>query len=241
VLAFTDRGAGPSAIFLHGIGSDRHRWSPVVELLVDDLRCVSVDLPGHGESPSDGCDAISAATAVHEVVEALDLGPTVVVGHSLGGNVALVLGALYAPRSVVAVDPVPLHLPHLADGLAPYADRLQGDDFEAAFLEWEHDRFGLDQPEALHPCRETVLAYWSSTLRREDAEALQPQFADALAAIAVPTLVVLGDRPTPEDADVLATMSTTTVDVFDGLGHFLHLADAPRFADRLRAWVAALP
>ena len=180
---------------------------------------------------------VSAATAVRELVEHLALDPAAVVGHSLGANTALLNAALFAPRSVVAVDPVPLHLPHLVDSLAPYAERLQGDDFVAAFREWEHAQFGLEAAEALDPKQSTVLAYWSGLLVREDAEAVQPRFEGALAAIAVPTLVVLGADPTPEDAAILATMSTTTVEVFDGLGHFLHLEDPQRFADRLRSWV----
>ena len=240
VLVFDDDGDGLALVFAHGMGSGRNRWAPVVDLLVDDFRCIRVDLPGHGDSPDDGCDVVSAATAVQEVIDHLGLAPVAVVGHSLGANVALVHGALFSPTSVVAVDPVPLHLPHLADAIAPYADRLRGDDFAAAFAEWEHETFGLDAPEALRPRQATVLAYWSGLFRREDAEAVQPQFAGALAAIAVPTLVCLGAEPTPEDGAVLATMTSATVEVFDGLGHFLHLADPPRFADRLRAWAGTL-
>jgi pimeloyl-ACP methyl ester carboxylesterase len=238
VLAYSDDGDGPALVFVHGIGSGRNRWAPVVDLLVDDFRCVRVDLPGHGDSPDDGCDAISAATAVHEVVEHLDLDPVTVVGHSLGANAALLLGALHPPASVVAVDPVPLHLPHLSDGVAPYVDRLRGDDFLGAFHEWEQAQFGLDAAEALQPRQSTVLAYWSGLLDRADAEAVQPQFEAALAAITVPTLICLGADPTPEDEAVLATMVTATVEVFDGLGHFLHLEDPPRFAERLRAWMS---
>lgn len=251
VLACDDRGNpdGPAVMFAHGIGSSRRRWAGIVDRLVDDLRCVTVDLPGHGDSPADGCDGVSAAAAVQEVVERLGVATPVVVGHSLGGNTALIHGALFGPRAVVAVDPVPLFLPHLADALAPYADRLEGDDFEAAFHEWEQNTFALRElPSPLAtelmsgvvPKQEVVLAYWAGVLRRPAAEATQEQFAAALAAVTVPTLVLLGAEPTPEDAAVLGSMPTTTTEVV-GDGHFLHLVDEARFADRLRAWIAALP
>ena len=54
MLAYSDDGEGPALVFVHGIGSGRYRWAPVVDRLVDDFRCVSVDLPGHGDSPDEG-------------------------------------------------------------------------------------------------------------------------------------------------------------------------------------------
>lgn len=242
-LAHDDRGSGPPLVFLHGIGSSRRRWDGIVDGLVGDFRCLAVDLPGHGDSPPVGCNGVEAAGAVAALVERLELPPPVLVGHSLGGVVSLLTAALYGARSVVAVDPVPLHLPHLAATLAPYRERLLGADFDAAFTEWEQT-LGLDRlPEptqGLHPDAEVVRSYWSGVLDPEAAAATQVDFALGLASITVPTLVVLGDGPTPEDAAILATMATTTVDVFDGLGHFLHLVDPDRFTARLRQWVGGL-
>jgi pimeloyl-ACP methyl ester carboxylesterase len=249
VLAYSERGSGPTVVLAHGLASDRSRWDPVVDLLADELRCVSVDLPGHGESSPEGSDVVSAVMAVHELVKGLGLEPAAVVGHSLGANIALVYGALFGPRSVVAVDPTPLHLPHFSDSLAPYAQRLQGDDFEAAFHAWE-GRFALDQlPEPLgralaagiQPRKDVVLSYWADLLDHDMAEAAQQRLAAALASITCPTLLCLAEPPSPEDAAIIAPMATTTVEVFHGLGHFLHLVDPERFATRLRTWVASLP
>lgn len=246
MLAFSDTGAGQPLVLVHGIGSDRRRWEPLVEQLADDHRCVAVDLPGHGESPAEGCDLLSATVAVHEVVEHLGLAEPVVVGHSLGASLGLLHGALYPSTSVVAIDPVGLHLPHLAASLAPYRHRLQGDDFAAAFAEWEA-RFPLDlvpEPlrsevrEATHPAQEVVLSYWRTTLDEEASASVQPLLADTLASIAVPTLVLLADEPTVEDRAVLDRMRTTTVEVHPELGHYPHLVDPPGFCRRVREWEA---
>ena len=248
-LGYDDVGEGEALVFLHGIGSDRTRWQCVVDRLADGYRCVSVDLPGHGDSPAEGCDGLSAAAAVDGLLVALDIDHPVFVGHSLGGVVSLIAGALYGPRSVVAVDPVPLHLPHLTERLAPLRDRLLGDDFDAAFAEFEAT-LGPDlvpEPrrsailDGFHPRPEVVRSYWSGLLDPEAVDATQSSFADALAAVVVPTLVVLAEPPTPEDAALLAGMPTTTVEVFDGMGHYLHLVNPERFATRLRRWVADLP
>jgi pimeloyl-ACP methyl ester carboxylesterase len=246
VLAYEEHGSGPALVFVHGIGTDRRRWAPVVELLTDDFRCVSIDLPGHGGSPDEGCDQLSACSLLHELAQRLDLRPHLIVGHSLGANTALVYGALHPPRAVVSVDPVPLYLPHFADSLAPYVERLRGGDYDAAFLEWE-ERFRTDDVPAqnlrgtIRPRAEIGLSYWRSLLSRDDAEALQPLFNATLAAITVPTLVCLGDPPSAQDAAILSTMGSTTVEVYEGQGHFLHLIDPERFATRLRRWIAQLP
>lgn len=247
MLAYSERGAGEPLVLLHGIGADRRRWDPLVDLLSDSFRCVAVDLPGHGASPAEGCDLLSATVAVHELVEHLGLASPVVVGHSLGASAVLLYGALFAPRSVVSIDPVGLHLPHLAASLAPYADRLRGEGFAAAFAEWE-EQFQVELVpaqlrEAMQhtapPRQEVVLSYWQTALDPAACEAAQPAFAGALASITAPTLVCLAQPPTPEDAAVLATMPSTQVEVHVGKGHYLHLVDVEGFCRRLRQWVQA--
>ena len=248
VLAHDDVGTGPALVFVHGLGSDRTRWAPVVERLAGEFRCISVDLPGHGASGDEGCDALSATVAVRETWTALDVEVPIVVGHSLGSVVALLSAALFAPRSVVAVDPVHLYTPHLCEHLAPFRERLLGDDFDAAFAEWEQtlDLGPVDDAEraaifsGLHPRAETVRSYWRVVLDPVAAAAGQAPMTAALAGITVPTLVVCAATPTPEDTAILDQMATTTVEVVPGAGHFLHLVDPDGFALRLRHWVREL-
>lgn len=245
-LAWSDTGTGPGRplVLLHGIGSNRHRWDPIVAQLAAGHRCIAVDLPGHGDSPMDGCDSVSAALAVQALIAHLGLRDAAVVGHSLGATVALLHAAVCGGGPVTAVDPVPLHLPALADSLAPYADRLQGDDFEDAFLEWEqtldHGPPAAGAPtwaDQLEPRAETVLSYWRPLLARADAEAVLGGFRAALGSIPSPVLVLLAAEPTPEDAELLAEIPDATVEVFAGQGHWLHLVDPNRFATRVRTWL----
>jgi pimeloyl-ACP methyl ester carboxylesterase len=234
-------------VLAHGLGADRSRWDPIVDRLAGEFRCVAVDLPGHGASSDEGCNAIEATTAVHDVVRHLGLDAPTIVGHSLGATIALVYGAVYGPRSLVALDPVGLHLPDLAEAIGPFADRLRGDDFDAAFSEWEaallapvpaDRRAGLQSE--IRPRQEVVLSYWSTLLDLDAARESQPGFDAAVAGITVPALVCLADPPSPADAAVLATMETATVEVYEGGTHFLHLLDPERFATRIADWVRSL-
>jgi len=83
-------------LLIHGIGSTRAFWDPVVPLL-SDVDCVAIDVPGFGAAP-----AIEPPVTVPRLAAALDdesLGPVVVIGHSLGGMIAQDL-ALLAPERV---------------------------------------------------------------------------------------------------------------------------------------------
>lgn len=103
-LAFEESGAGsPTFLFVHGLACDRRVWLPQVQDLGRDHRCIAVDLRGRGESPvAFPCDVTAAARDLAALATTLGLGPAVVVGHSLGGLVALTLNHLH-PELVLGV------------------------------------------------------------------------------------------------------------------------------------------
>ncbi len=86
------RGDGPDVLFLHGLDSDSSVWGPTVDLLAGDHRCVSIDLPGHGQSPSPDDPAAYGREAVLDDIDELitdSTRPTTLVGHSLGGYLGM--------------------------------------------------------------------------------------------------------------------------------------------------------
>jgi pimeloyl-ACP methyl ester carboxylesterase len=104
------RGTGSPVVLLHGIGHSRHAWDPIVELLAQHREVVTVDLPGHGDSPlprGDGPLGVEELTDLIEqfLVDAGIDGP-LVVGNSLGGAIALELARRGAASSVVALAPI---------------------------------------------------------------------------------------------------------------------------------------
>jgi pimeloyl-ACP methyl ester carboxylesterase len=110
-LAFDRRGAGaPPLVLIHGIGSRRGAWRPVVERLVAERETIALDLPGFGDSPplSDGVRPTVAALtdAVQAFLERQGLDRPHVAGNSLGGGIALELGRRGVVRSVAALSPI---------------------------------------------------------------------------------------------------------------------------------------
>src|SRR6201988_345533 len=97
-------GATRPLVFLHGWCGDREYWKHQVEVFAADYRVVALDQAGHGESGK-GRKAWTAdglAGDVEAVVKALGLKRVILVGHSMGGSVAL-LAAKRMPGTVVAV------------------------------------------------------------------------------------------------------------------------------------------
>lgn len=115
-------GKGPTILCLHGVTANAFVWLPVMASLADRFRLVAIDQRGHGRSQSSGFtawDADAYASDVAEVVLALEAGPTIVVGHSLGARNALVAGARF-PRlvtGVIAIDFTPFIEPPVFDSL----------------------------------------------------------------------------------------------------------------------------
>lgn len=91
-----DPGAG-GVLLVHGVAAHTHWWDPIAPLLArrSGRRIVAVDLAGHGDSGRrPRYDLRSWATDVLAVVRQAGLGPApVIVGHSMGGMVALLAGA----------------------------------------------------------------------------------------------------------------------------------------------------
>jgi pimeloyl-ACP methyl ester carboxylesterase len=76
-----------TVVLVHGAWHGGWCWQPVVDRLdAKGIRCLPLDLPGHGADPGRLTDLYGDAAAVREVLDSLD-GPTVLVGHSYGGAV----------------------------------------------------------------------------------------------------------------------------------------------------------
>jgi pimeloyl-ACP methyl ester carboxylesterase len=99
------RGNGDTAlVFLHGWCGDREYWKHQADAFASEYRVVSLDQAGHGESGKDRkhWSVDSLAGDVEAVVKALALNRVILVGHSMGGPVAL-MAAKRMPGTVIAV------------------------------------------------------------------------------------------------------------------------------------------
>lgn len=91
-VSYVERaGGGIPVLLVHGMGASSQTWGPVPQLLAGGRRVLAVDLPGHGCSDAGPGDYSLGAMAstMRDLLDLLDIEQVHIVGHSLGGGVAL--------------------------------------------------------------------------------------------------------------------------------------------------------
>lgn len=105
------RGAGPTLVFLHFFGGSSRSWAGVMEEMGAERTCLAVDVPGFGVSDPLGpdCTVEAQAAAIEALLDRLEVGPCVLVGHSMGGKIAVVMAARrpHQVEGLVLVAPSP--------------------------------------------------------------------------------------------------------------------------------------
>lgn len=104
-------GSGPLMLFFHGITSNSAVFEPVMDEFADRFTTIAVDQRGHGlsDKPSSGYQAKDYADDIAALIKTLDMGPAILVGHSLGSRNSVTAAARHPDlvRSVIAIDFTP--------------------------------------------------------------------------------------------------------------------------------------
>lgn len=100
-VGYIDQGSGEVLLLIHGLGSNAKAWQRNIPDLAAGHRVIAVDLPGYGYSDKGGYQYSMSfyATVLSEFLAGLGVEKAVWVGHSMGGQIALV-AALEHPRQV---------------------------------------------------------------------------------------------------------------------------------------------
>lgn len=99
-IAYSDTGEGFPLLFIHGLGSYIPAWSKNIPRLSAQYRCLALDLPGYGKSTKTGFQPGMQcyASVIHEFIDRLQLPECCLVGHSMGGQVAITTALRYPDR-----------------------------------------------------------------------------------------------------------------------------------------------
>lgn len=219
-------------VFLHHFGGSGRTWTEVISLLKSEHRCVAPDLPGFGDALPGGPTMDDAADAVTLVLP-LAGERFVLVGHSMGGKIALALAARrpagLAGLVLLAPSP-PTPEPITNVSRAELLTAVLGDQVAAAKIVGEVSVRPLSPAisartvaDTAHTSREAWRA-WLETGSREN-------IAGRMDQIAVPALVVSGaaDPVLPTDLiarEVVACLPSARLTVVPNVGHLLPL-EAP--------------
>ena len=258
-------GDGPLLVLIHGITSSSASWEPVLPELAEHFTVLAPDLLGHGQSdkPAGDYSLGSHACLVRDLMLALGHEHATIVGHSLGGGVAMQVGyqfpELVGRLVLVASGGLGREVsPLLRSATLPGAEYV----LPVIASGWMRDRIasvgGLLGAVGLRPGRD-LTEVWDGFTSLGDADTRRAFLATTRAVIdpggqtvnahdylpdatPIPTLVVWGtkDRMIPawHAASATASMANCRVELFQGAGHFPHLDDPDRFAALVREFVA---
>ena len=244
------KGTGVPLVLIHGFTADSQSWAPLEKALGPDRPLIRIDLPGHGRSPRRRLH--SFADLARMLVEAFDdatrdLPPVHLVGHSLGGALALSLTDIRPRRvaSLALIAPAGLG-PEIdaatltgitratkPESLAPWLRRLTAtpdsisDDYARAAMKLRAD-----------PMLRAVQADMADALFPDGVQAFD--LRAALSRLDTPTTVIWGrkDRILPY-AHVLAADGEFAIHLLAGAGQVPHIEGPDRVARILTRHLAA--
>ena len=92
-IAYLEKGKGKTLVFIHGLGGNLSHWQQNMDALSNQFRCIAIDLPGYGCSttPINTTDQLATyADLIIAMLQKLQLTDVTLVGHSMGGQIAVI-------------------------------------------------------------------------------------------------------------------------------------------------------
>jgi pimeloyl-ACP methyl ester carboxylesterase len=264
-VRYLQAGTGPAVVLIHGITSSADTWAAAMAAAPDGWTLIAPDLLGHGGSakPRGDYSLGAFASGIRDLLASLGHDRGTVVGHSLGGGIAMQFAYQFPERTE--------RLALVSSGglgrevsLLLRAAALPGSELALRFLAprwlgraaggvgWAGSRIGLrpgrDAGEMLQGFlslsdRETRAAFVQSLRAVVDTGGQRVNGHDRLyLAALIPTLLAWGDRdpviPVDHAHAAHAAMPGSRLELFPDAGHFPHMEEPERFAAVLEAFLA---
>lgn len=257
--AYRIAGEGPALLLLHGLACDSTTWLPVIDQLAEHFTVIAPDLLGHGESDAPRADYTLGgyANAMRDLLTVLGIDKVTVVGHSLGGGVAMQFAYQFPERSerVILVSSG-----GLGPAVTPLIRMLTVPGSSAAM---KVATFGLWRPVVAHTLRSLSHLPFMITNDFDEIANVYERLADprklravqrltssvmdwrgqivtmsdrAYLARLMPVMVIWGhdDLVIPvSHASSTPSLGTSEVHIFPRSGHFPHVDDPDRFVRHL--------
>jgi pimeloyl-ACP methyl ester carboxylesterase len=263
-LSYRTGGHGPLLLLIHGITNSSASWEPVLATLGQRFTVVAPDLLGHGDSAKPRGDYSLGANAslLRDLMLALGHERATIVGHSLGGGIAMQMAYQFPERverlvlvssgglgrqvtpllRAVALPGAELVLPLLASEPVVNAGAKVGGWIARTGLRVGSDIAAMAAGVASLRDIEARRAFVHTARSVIDVGGQRVDATDKLyLAEAVPTLILWGDRdpiiPARHGIRAHDLMPGSSLRIFEGAGHFPHHDDPPGFAAAITEFV----
>ncbi len=237
-LNYITEGKGKDVLVLHGWGANINTVLPIVNILKDKFRVHALDLPGFGKSeePHEPIDSFKYADIVKSYMDTMGIKKAILIGHSFGGKLSIILGSKYPElvEKIVLVNSaglIPKRGPKYY--LKVYSFKTLRAIYKTIFqdnkekIEKFYKKFGsTDYKDA------------SGVMRKILVIVVNENLLPILNKIKAPTLLIWGDKDTSTPLYMGRIMEKEIPDsglvVLEGTGHYSYLDDYQRFAVILR-------
>jgi pimeloyl-ACP methyl ester carboxylesterase len=266
--AYRMAGTGPAVVLLHGIGDNSENWLDTIADLSRDHLVIAPDLLGHGKSDKPRADYSIAAYAngLRDLMTVLGIERATIVGHSLGGGVAMQFAYQFPERverlvlvgaggAGPEVSPLlrllstPFAPPVLLPLRVPFAELQVRVALRA--LQLSGTNLGVDAYELLRVMGSFAAADGRSAFLRTLRAVVdwRGQVVTMLdrcyLSVGFPVLIMWGERdaiiPVSHAYRAHAAMPGSRLEIFRGAGHFPHRHEPERFLRLIRDFVADTP
>jgi pimeloyl-ACP methyl ester carboxylesterase len=223
-----DFSRGRKILFIHGAGSNGHTWHRQGEALGEKHSPIALDLPGHGRSAGiEGMRSVGDyADFIAAFLDALKIKSAVVLGHSMGGAIAMELALKHSARVEALI------LSCTAAKFNISAERIEG--LRAITMGRAPQAFNTDgySPKTIKENFDVVREGWMEQIKTDPrvrytdiVACSQVDMRDTIAKIDKPTLVIAGaddQSTTPADAELIAgKIRDAKLKIFADAGHFI--------------------
>ncbi|MGD9891249.1 MAG: alpha/beta fold hydrolase [Dehalococcoidia bacterium] len=247
-LNYVEQGSGDEpVVFVHGYTGSLRDWEETFARLPSDIRAIAIDLRGAGESdrPGQGYTLPQYAEDVHLATRALGLDTFTLVGHSMGGGTAMQFAVTHPERlrRLVLVAPI-----------SSNGTRGMNPEFRAQMKVLRQNKELARQMAKAFMVRprtdEQIERGIESNLKWQDdaydsaADSMMSlRIGDQVAALAVPTLMVVGDRDflRADNLEDAQRIPNCALQVFYRTGHMIQQDVADEFAATLLDFIANGP
>jgi pimeloyl-ACP methyl ester carboxylesterase len=263
-VSYRTAGEGPVVLLIHGITGDSRQWNQIIPQLADHYTVIAPDLLGHGQSakPRGDYSVGAYAASLRDLLIVLGHRRATVVGHSLGGGIAMQFSYEYPVfcERLVLVDSgglgkevhrllraaslpgAELVLPLLTHSHVHRVGEAIGQGLGRLGLELGHDMAEMTRGYASLRDAEARRAFLHTVRAVIDLGGQRIDATDRLyLAQMIPTLILWGRRDPlipVEHAEVAHRhMAGSRLEIFETAGHFPHLDEPVRFARLLMDFV----
>ncbi|PRB80863.1 alpha/beta fold hydrolase [Pseudomonas sp. MYb185] len=249
-ISYLEQGEGEPLVLLHGINGNASSWEEQIGALSPSMRVIAWDAPGYGNSDVAGDDLTDLARAAIAFIKQVSAAPVTLIGHSMGGLVAMKV-AILEPALIKRLVLSCTHPGHALDRNGEADDRYKRRLDELSNLPLEV--YGERRAKGMLPAGTADDVYKrvaeiaaESRLEGVSAAAWAIQTADLkpeLARIQAQTLVITCDQdsvaPLAKAKPLLASIPDVRHVQLSGLGHAPYLEDSHRFNAAISDFLAS--